>query len=214
MNLRAIGLVLALTLSAGARAELLEGIEYVTLGEPQPVVTGDKVEVREVFLYSCPHCFHLEPVLNKWLKTLPANARFVRMPAIFRPTLEPHARAFFAFEALGIVDKIHGAFFDAIHVQRRALNDEESIVKFVGERGFDAEAFRRTYRSFSVDAQVKNAGNLATAYGVDSVPMFIVDGKYRTSATMTGSNDGLMRALNELIKKAAAERKRSKPAAR
>lgn len=200
-------LVLAFA-ATGAHAEYLEGIEYTELNQPQPVATGDKIEVREVFLYGCPHCFHLEPVLQKWVKRLPANARFVRMPAVFRPTLEPHARAFYAFEALGITNKMHEPFFKAIHVQQRPLSDEDSIVAFVVEHGGKAEEFRRTFHSFSVDANVKSATQLAAAYGVDSVPTMIVDGKYRTNSTMAGGNDNLLRVLDYLIKKSADERKR------
>ena len=200
------GVLLAFA-AAGAHAEYLEGIEYAELTQPQPVVTGDKIEVREVFLYSCPHCYHLEPVLHKWVKRLPANARFVRMPAVFRPTLEPHARAFYAFEALGVTAKLHDLFFKAIHVQQRPLSDEDSIASFVAEQGVKAEEFRRAFHSFSVDAHVKSATQSTLAYGVDSVPTMIVDGKYRTTSTMAGGNDNLLRVIDYLIKKSANERK-------
>lgn len=206
--------VLALLASAPARGEFLEGVEYVLVTPAQPVSTGDKVEVREVFMYGCPHCFNLEPILNRWLKTKPANSEFVRMPAIFRPTLEPHARAFFAFQALGAVEKLHGPFFRALHVDKQPLNDEASITQFVAKHGVKAEDFRRAYHSFGVDAQVKEAMRLAPAYGVDSVPTFIIDGKYRTNATMAQGSENLMRVTEFLIKKSAAERKRGKTAPR
>lgn len=196
--------------SAPSFAGYLEGVEYVALDAPQPVTTGDKVEVREFFMYSCPHCFHFEPALNKWLKRLPANARFVRTPVVFRPTLEPHARAYYAFEAMGVTDKLHDAFFSAIHVEHQALNDEDSIVKFVADHGVNAEDFRRNYRSFSTDADLKHGNQLVTAEGVDSVPTMVVDGKYRTNGGMTNSNENMLQVMNYLIKKAAAERKAAK----
>lgn len=190
-----------------AHAEYLDGVEYQTIDRPQPVATGSKVEVREVFMYSCPHCFHFEPALAKWLKTKPANVQFVRMPAIFRPTAEPHARTYYALEALRAPEKVHLAIFEAIHVQRRALNDEASLAKFVAEQGVNEEQFRSAYHSFSVDAELRQATNLAQDYGIDSVPTLIVDGKYRTNGVMAGGNDAMLRVVDYLATKAAQERK-------
>lgn len=209
-----VALALLLSAFAPARAEFLEGVEYVLVTPAQPVITDRKIEVREVFMYGCPHCFNLEPTLNRWLKTKPANSEFVRMPAVFRPTLEPHARAFYAFQAMGMVEKLHGPFFRALHVDKQALNDEASIAQFVAAHGGKADEFRRAYHSFGVDAQVKEVMRLAPAYGVDSVPTFIVDGKYRTNATMAQGGENLMRVIEFLIKKSAAERKRGKTSPR
>lgn len=206
--------VLFLFAAFGARAEYLEGVEYAAINPPQPVATGAKIEVREVFMYSCPHCFHFEPALDRWLKAKPANVQFVRMPAVFRPTSEPHARAYYALEALRAPASIHTAIFQAIHVQQRPLNDEASLAKFVAEKGVNEEQFRRAYHSFSVDAEVKQAMSLAPAYGVDSVPTMIIDGKYRTNGAMAGGNDAMLRVVDYLVKKAAQERKKPAKAAR
>ena len=73
-----------------------EGIEYATVPAPQPTETDGKVEVLELFWYGCPHCWHLEPIVQKWQTTMPANVSFRRMPAILGPTWEPLARAYFA----------------------------------------------------------------------------------------------------------------------
>jgi thiol:disulfide interchange protein DsbA len=53
------------------------------LKKPVATVTGDKVEVRELFWYYCAHCYNLEPTLNAWVKKLPANAQFIRQPAMY-----------------------------------------------------------------------------------------------------------------------------------
>ena len=212
-----IGLCLFLLSFAplGAFADYLEGIEYVRLAQPQPVETGRKIEVKEVFWYSCPHCYHLEPVLNKWLKTKPANAAFVRMPAILNPNWETQGRAFYAFQSLGVLSKVHEAFFNAIHRDHQMLNDEASIADFAAKHGVDRRKFVDAYHSFLVDAQVRNAQQLAERYGVDSVPTFIIDGKFRTNASMAAQDNpsdpagALMKVVNYLIKKAASERGRT-----
>lgn len=195
---------------AAQAANYLEGIEYDRLPAPQPVETGKQVEVREVFWYGCPHCYTLEPHVQRWLKTKPANAEFVRMPGILRDSWEPQGRAYYAFEALGVTEKLHPLFFKAIHEDRQSLNDEASIAEFVARHGVDKDAFRKAYRSFSVDASVKNAIRLGERYGLDSVPTIIVDGKYRTSAGKTGSYEALMEVVDFLVQKSAAERKSKK----
>jgi thiol:disulfide interchange protein DsbA len=203
-------LLLYFSLMPGAgRAAYSEGVEYVRLPQSQPVETGNKIEVREIFWYGCPHCYNLEPVINKWLKTKPANAQFVRMPGILRPSWEPHARAFYAFEALGVTDKLHSAFFDAIHAQNQLLDTESSIAEFVAKHGVDKESFLKAYNSFSVNAQVKNAMQMAQRYGIEGVPTLIVDGKFKASSSLVGGHDALMRLVDYLIKKSAAERNQS-----
>ncbi|MBI5612439.1 MAG: thiol:disulfide interchange protein DsbA/DsbL [Gammaproteobacteria bacterium] len=195
-------------LAAPVQAEPLEGVEYLQLGRRLPVETGDKIEVREIFWYGCPHCYNLETPLARWLKTLPKNAKFIRTPgATWASTWEPHARSYYAFEAMGLVDKLHLAMFAAIHAQNRPLIDENSIAFFVAEKGVDEKAFRNYYNSFAVGAKVKAAKNFSEQGGIKSVPTLVVDGLYVTTGTMSGTHDDMMKVVDFLIKKAAAQRK-------
>ncbi len=202
-------LLLALAFAAPVRAAYLEGVEYGLLPAPQAVETGSRVEVREVFWYGCPHCYSFQPAIEKWLKTLPANARFVRMPgAQWAPSFEPHARTFYALEALGLTDKIHRPLFDAIHARNRALGDEASIGFFMAEQGVKDADFRKAYASFGVGVKVRNARQYLERAAIRSVPTLVVDGRYVTSATMAGSHEEALKVVDFLIKKAAAERPR------
>jgi thiol:disulfide interchange protein DsbA len=176
-----------------------EGIDYVELPAPQPTETGDKIEVLEVFMYSCPHCFHLEPTIAEWLKTKPANVEFRRMPAVFGPKVEPHARAFYAAELMGVLDDFSVALFDALHVNKQGVWDEEALVKLAGDNGIDPGEFRKAYNSFFVRMKVNRAAEMGRRYGVDGVPAMIVNGKYRTSPSQTGGNDKMMLVVNHLI---------------
>jgi len=198
-----------LLLPFSGQAQFLEGVEY-TLVNPQPVETGSKVEVREFFWYGCPHCFSLEPSVAKWLKTMPKNAQFVRTPAVFNEQWAVHARAYYAFEALGITTKMHNALFHALHVDKRPLNDANSIAAFVAEKGADRTAFLDAYNSFGMQANVNRATQAGRAYNIDSVPTLIVDGKYMTNANIAGGFDRAMQVVDFLVKKAAAERSAAK----
>jgi protein dithiol oxidoreductase (disulfide-forming) len=200
-----LSLFVLLWLPFASQAELLEGVEYTRVG-PQPVETGKKIEVREFFWYGCPHCFHLEPYLQKWLKTLPKNVQFVRTPAVFSERWAVHARAYYAFEALGITATMHPALFDAINVDKRPMNDADSIAALVAEKGGNRQAFLDAYNSFGMQASLNHATQLAQAYKIDSVPTLIVDGKFMTNASIAGGPENVPKVLDFLIKKAAAER--------
>lgn len=176
-----------------------EGIDYTELGKPQSTETGGKVEILEVFMYSCPHCFHLEPTIDKWLETKPESAELRRMPAVFGPKVVPHARAFYAAEMMGVEDKLHMPLFRALHEQKKQIYDEDALVEFAVEQGIDGEEFRKTYNSFAVDMKVRRAQEMGKRYGVDGVPSVIVNGKYRTSPSQTGSRDKMIEVIDHLI---------------
>jgi thiol:disulfide interchange protein DsbA len=194
-----------LLLPLAGQAQFLEGVEYTRV-TPQPVETGSKIEVREFFGYSCPHCFSLEPAIERWLKTMPKNAQYIRTPAVFNERWAVHARAYYAFETLGITATMHYALFHALHADKRALNDADSLAAFVAEKGGNRAAFLDAYNSFGMQASLNRALQSARAFNIDSVPTLIVDGKYMTNATLAGGYDRLMQVVDFLVKKSAAER--------
>jgi thiol:disulfide interchange protein DsbA len=124
-------LACALPLTAGAADPVTpppfqEGKDYVRLPTPVPTSTPDKIEVVEMFWYGCPHCYDLEPVTQEWLKRKPDNVVFVRMPVAFGANWEPGARAYYAAEALGVLDQLHPLLFEAFH-KKRKLNTEDEL---------------------------------------------------------------------------------------
>lgn len=193
-----LSLLFACLLSAPAWA-IDEGIEYTVLANPQPTETGDKIEVLEVFMYSCPHCFHLEPTLAKWRETQPANVSFRRMPAVFSTKPDLQAQAFYAAELLGAEDKFTLAMFDAIHVKKQKISDENVVVAIAEGAGLDGAEFRKALNSFDVNMKVNRARNVTKNYGIDGVPAVVVNGKYRTSPAQTGSREGLVKVIDQLI---------------
>jgi len=175
MNRRVL-LTLALLLPTLALAQVkinpADVIEYEPVVPPMETSTGaDGVEVIELFWYGCPHCYRLEPYIERWLEQKPDHVTYVRIPAIFpnRQTWENHARTFYAAEALGVIDKVHRPFFDAIHAQRRKLNDEDAIAAFFVELGIDEAEFRKAYGSFAVDGKVRRAAQLTRRYAPDDL---------------------------------------------
>lgn len=196
--------VLLWPLAAGAATNYKEKIHYELVTPPQPTTTKDKVEVVEMFWYGCPHCNALEPYVERWLKRKPANVEFIRIPAVFRPSWELHARAFYTAEVLGVLDKTHSAMFDAIHNQKRRMGSEQELMEFFAQHGVSNEEFKRVFHSFAVEAKVRRAKDLSQRYGINGVPSIIVNGKYRTGAQLAGGNANIFKVVNFLVEKEAA----------
>ncbi len=145
----------------GQSEQYIEGGHYELLPEFQPVQTGDKIEVAEMFWYRCPHCYRLEPYLHKWLQNKPENAEYVPIPALLNQSWAFQARAFYTFDALGLVDQLHGKFFDAIHKDRKPFNTADQLAEWAAEHGADPDAIRKTMDSFAVNNKL-NFANVMT----------------------------------------------------
>ena len=202
-------LLAALALQMARAAEPFQaGRHYIELPIPQPVETGDKIELREFFWYGCPHCYSLEPALNVYVKKLPANVRFVRTPGV-APHWLIHGQAFYTFEMLGVTEKLHAPFFEAWHTKNRPFNNEASIAEFAAERGVDKTKFKDAFNSFAVRTRLERARQLNVGYMVDSVPALAVDGRYLTSPAAAGGEEAMFKVADFLIRKAVTERKKS-----
>lgn len=192
-------------ISCTSQAGFEPGKDYVELGVAQQAGADGKIEVREFFWYGCPHCYRLEPYLEAWLEKRPADVAYVRTPGVARAWVS-HAKAYYAFEALGITEKVHRPFFDAIHKGGQTLADVSSIKVFLANYGVDGEAFAKAFNSFGVRTQVENARQLNFRYAVESVPSVTIGGKYKTSASMAGSEGRLMQVIDHLIEKIRQQR--------
>lgn len=178
-----------------------EGIEYKTISpRVSNHIDDNKIEVVEMFWYGCSHCFAFEPALHQWLKTKPKNVNFVRVPAVFNPTWGLHARAYYTAEVLGVLEKTHQAMFDAMHIKKLKMASTDELANFYAKHGVSKEAFIETFNSFAVDTKVRRAADLSRSYGIDGVPSLIVNGKYRTSGSLAGGRDGMLKVVDHLIK--------------
>lgn len=213
--IRTIALAAALgILAAPVLAAPTAGKEYVVLNPAQPTATDGKVEVIEFFWYGCPHCFDLHPHLNQWKKQKPADVNIRYVPVVFpdrqgmlRPTWVAGAKIFYALEALGEFDRLNDAVYDAIHLdQIDLLGNEQALFDWMAKKGVDRKKFADTYNSFAVQSKVMQSVQITRDYQLRGVPTVVVAGRYITSGTYTGSPQGTVAVMDELIKKARAER--------
>jgi len=191
-----------LPLSSMAMPEaFIDGVHYKATPTRLATNSEDKIEVIELFSYSCPHCFNLDPQVQLWKETLPENVTFKHVPAIFRDSWLQLARVFYAAEATGDLDKLHPLLFNAIHVEKRRLQTEEQLLDFVAEQDIDRDAFAKTMKSMSVASKVKKALMLSQTSGITGVPAMIVNGQYRTDAPLAGSMSDMLKTVDYLIQK-------------
>ncbi len=184
-----------------ASVDFDEGIEYKRVAEPQRAEPGADVEVLELFWYGCPHCYQLEPAIERWLETKPEGVSFRRLPAAASSRWVPHAKAYFAAEQLGELDRLHEPLFKALHDERRKLFTDEALIQFAAEQGIDEAAFRTAYESFPVDMQVRKSADLVRRYQLSGVPAIVVNGKYATGVTEAGGRDQIFEVVDFLVQK-------------
>jgi thiol:disulfide interchange protein DsbA len=188
-------------------APIAEGKQYVRLKNPQPVETGKKIEVLEFFSYGCPHCGDLEPVLQGWLKSLPADVQFRRIPVMFQERWIAYAKIYFTLDALGVEAKLSPAVFTTIHGKGANLWQDKAFFDWAAGQGLDRKAVEEMYGSFAIAGKVKRAQMAAQTYGVQSVPLVVVDGKYMTKDVPT--HTAMPGIIDALVAKARVERPKS-----
>lgn len=185
---------------AATAQEYVEGKDYVSIAPPQPTADPAKIEVIEFFWYGCPHCLNFEPFLKSWLDKIPKDVVFIRQPAVFHDLWAAHAKAFFTAQALGMSDKLHADFYEAIQNKKRALSTEADLAQFFAEHGVSEADFRKAYHSFAVDTQMRQAQALGPSYGLTGTPTLVINGKYRVQ----GENNKPIEVMNYLIDKERA----------
>ncbi|WP_172600441.1 thiol:disulfide interchange protein DsbA/DsbL [Sulfurivermis fontis] len=197
-------LLLVLTLPGGAAAVdgIDEGIEYRRLGQTLNVGNKQKIEVMEIFWYGCPHCYNLQPLLEHWRARQGDAVAWRRVPAILGEGWAIHARAYYTAEGLGVAERMHAALFDAIHRERRRLNDEKALTAFFAEHGVEPARFQAAFHSFAVDAKVRQARALTQQLQLDGVPAVVVNGTFLTSPTLTAGRERMMTVLDALVAEA------------
>lgn len=196
ISVATLGLAALLPLSAQAQKAA-----FTTVNPAQPSDTPGKVEVLEFFAYGCPHCATMEPMVEKWEKTLPENVVLRRVPVSFNASMVDHQRLYFVLESLGRLD-LHPKVFDVLHKERKRMYDVAAIGEWLATQGIDKATYEATARSFGVTSKVGRANELAKAYDIQGTPTLGVAGQYTTSPSMTGSYDGALTQARKLLDEA------------
>ena len=193
-----VAMILAafLALPLGAQAQQ---IQYGELNPPQPVENKGKIEVIEFFWYGCPHCYNLEPYIEAWLKKLPPDVEFRRVPAVFNSRWALDGAIFYTLESMGLLEKLHRPLFDAIHKSNLRTDNEAALSEWLQKNGVDPKKFMDTMKSFGVQSKLKRATQQTVAYKIDGTPAMAVAGRYTVSADQGRTQQGMLQSVDGLI---------------
>lgn len=182
------------------------GRAFTELNPPLNVDAGDKIEVAEFFWYGCIHCYNLEPHIEGWLKRIPQDVAFRRIPAVFNQRMAEDAAIFYSFEALGLVEKLHRPLFDAIHKNGLKTADRGALNDWLQKNGVDPAKFAETMKSFGVQSKVRRAAQQTVTAKIDGTPAMVVDGRYSISAEQAG-RAGLVKTAEQVVDYARKQKK-------
>ncbi len=204
--------------AAAAKDVPTSGGEYLTLKTPQNTDAGKKVEVTEFFSYACPHCNLFEPVLAAWVKKNQDKIVFKRVHLALSGGDVALQRLYVTLEALGIAEQNHQKVFDAVHVQKQRIINDEAVFDWAEKAGLDRAQLTTTYRSFGIEARVKRSQAMTQNYEIRHWPMVAVDGRFMTSPYQAGSTSepqlgevagqqAALKVMDYLVARALAEKK-------
>ena len=197
---KAFAILFSLCLALPGLAAAQQKFAYTELQQQQPAETNTgKVEVLEFFWYGCPHCYSLEPTLETWVKKLPKDVVFVRIPTIFNERWQLDATIYYTLEAMNLVQKLHRPLFDAIHRDGLRTDDQQALAQWLKKQGVDDKRFFDTMRSMGVDTKVRRAAHLTVAYRINGTPAMAVAGRYTVSAEQGRSHQGMVDTVDYLV---------------
>lgn len=197
IKLRNLAFVLLLIMiaSSGVYAQ-----KYVQISTEKQTESRDII-IYEFFWYGCPHCFNLEPTIDRIEADLDTDVKIVKVPVALRDSWMPHAKLYFTLSQMNEIDDLHNLIFEEIHIENNRLDTEEAMIEFLSKSEINTEIFSEKYNSYGTEARVKKASNLVRKYQIDSVPTLVVNGKYLTSGSFVSSYDELYSVVNLLVER-------------
>ena len=196
--LKALPLILLFFTNIGLSSDTTQ--KYIQISN-QKQTESDKIVIYEFFWYGCPHCYNLEPTMDRIESNLEKDTILVKVPVALRDTWESHAKAYYALQQMKLDDNLHKKIFTEIHINSNRLDTKEKLTQFIEDEGYNSKRFSEIFDSFGTDLRVKKASRLANQYQITSVPTLIINGKYKTSGSLVSSYEELYDVVQLLINK-------------
>ena len=196
--LKALPLILLFLTNTGFSSDATQ--KYIQISN-QKQTESDKIVIYEFFWYGCPHCYNLEPTMDRIESNLEKDTILVKVPVALRDTWEAHAKAYYSLQQMKLDDNLHKKIFTEIHINSNRLDTKEKLTQFIEDEGYNSKRFSEIFDSFGTDLRVKKASRLANQYQITSVPTLIINGKYKTSGSLVSSYEELYDVVQLLINK-------------
>ncbi len=176
-----------LPLAANA-AKFEEGTHYKVI----PGQATNKSEVREYFSYYCPACRSFEAYVGEIERSLPEGTKLNKTHVDFmQHTASANqfllSQGLVIAEKAGIAKQFNSEAFDYIQTKRKSISSEADVRKIFIASGGDGSMFDKGMKSFSLISKAKRnkkiQDKLSNGRYVNSVPTFVVNGKYSIITT-------------------------------
>ena len=170
-----------------------EGKHYSLIDQVGNQPPSGKPVAMEFFSYLCSHCNTFEPFIESWLKSLPEQAEFKRIPVGFgRAQWEMYSKAYVTAEMMGIMESSHHVMFDELWKRQSIKRDMNELADFYVQFGVSRDSFLATAQSFAVDAEMRKGQQLTRSLGIRGTPSMVVSGKYRIESGPDVPDYGIM----------------------
>ena len=185
--------------NADVEAKYQAGTHYEVLSNPARTLDPNKIEVMEVFWYGCSHCYAIEPLLAKWKETIADDVIFAKTPAVWRDFMRLHANVYYTAEAFNLPREFPNEIF-ALLAASPKLADQDRFAEVFAKYGVSKEDFSKKVNAFGIMSKVSQGEKRARKnYLIQGTPEIIVNGKYRISSRMAGSQAAMFDVVNYLV---------------
>lgn len=191
------------------------GIDYKVLDLKQdtddtetPSDESENISVIEYFSYGCIACKKLEPHISQWLVNKKDDVQFKREAVVFQKNWVPLAKAYYVAVELDVLDLVHIPMFEAIHDEKRKLDDPSNIEQLFKEKAeVDPKAFRATYNdSESIVDHILDVHETIQSMVIKNTPTVVVDGRFLVNTRTAQSRKRIFPIVDFLVKKVRTER--------
>lgn len=187
---------------APAGGDYKAGIHYSVLNPAWDTETEDVV-VYEFFGYTCPHCYSFQPYMKAFEQRNHGKVKLVRVPVVFHPSWKIYAQAYYTAESMGLLDKTHEAFFEAIHQHKKQFRTIEQVADWFSDSfAVDKGQFLSTAKSFMVDGMIRKSDQMMRQMQIQSTPTLVVNGKFKPNGKQLRSREDMMNVVDYLVSQA------------
>lgn len=202
--------ILAVSFASFASAEDYKHAQKVK-NEVEQKIDG-KILVQQFLWHKCIHCYKLDPLVDKWSETKPSFIEFERVPVVWSDSHKNDAYFYNYAKTLRKTNKITDKDLNSINAnlfkltfeEEKELTSENVYPLFKDYGVSSAEELDSLVKSFAASNENMKSVNLTNQYGIQGVPIFVVNGKYivgfQTLKDVEITPENLFKAIEEVAK--------------
>lgn len=164
-------------------------------------------EILEFFSFWCNHCYNFEPIVASLKKKAEGKASFKKVHVNFMGFASPDlqntlSRAMLIGRHKDQEVAINGAIFRYLHKTRARITNENDVRNLLMAAGIDGTEYDKLSKSFGINSMLRKNNEIIDKYrgSMNSVPTFIVNGKYKATFTRDLKPDQMTDLLMWLTK--------------